>query len=173
MPSDRRRFTVMCSKRRCGRALPVEHARPAIASRWSCRQQKNGRGRERTSRCAVNSSPCFITASLGIHFAAPALPRRYPCSIWAPEHGTTRLYRSSTPRRRLRRLRRRRTRLSRRRPGYIFKQRIWRPPGEGAAADCWRRSSPAGDAAGAWAPGATCPGRPSGWTKGWLAFLRI
>lgn len=152
-----------------GTMWPVELARPATASKWSCRQQRNGRERERTSRCAASSSPCFITVSLGIHFAAPAQPRRCPCSIWAPEHGTTRPYRSSTPRQRLRRPRRHRTPLSRRRPGFIFKQRIWRPPGEGAAADCWRRSSPAGDAAGAWAPGATCPGHPSGWTKGWLA----
>jgi len=33
-------------------------------------------------------------------------------------------------------------------PEYIFKRRIWRPPLDGeAAADCWRHSPPAEDAA--------------------------
>lgn len=165
---------AMCSKGRCGRASSADFASSAIASRWSCRQRRKKRGRGRTSRQRVaSSSPCFIIASLGIHYAALAPPRRCPCSIWVPEHGTTRPCRNSTPRRRLRRPRHHRTHASKRRPKCTSKRRIWRLPGEEAAAGCWcRSSSPAGDAVGAWVPGVIYPGHRSG-TKGWLTLSRV
>lgn len=166
--SDWKGFTAMWAKERCGRTSPVDLIRSAIISKWSCRQQRKKREKRRTSRRAVRSSPCFITVSLGTRFVVPVQPRRCPCSIWAAEHGTTRPCRNSTPRQQSRRLRRHRMRPSRRRLECIFKQRIWRPLGEEAAIDCWHRSSLAGDVAGAWALGATCPGRPSDWMKGSL-----
>lgn len=148
------------------RTSAIDPTRSAIISKWSYRQRRKRRKKGKTSRGAAEFSPCFIIASLGTLCVVPAQPRRCPCSIWAQEHGTTRPCRNSTLRPRSHRPRRHRTHRSRNRLEYISKQRIWRPLGEEAAIDCWHRSSLAGDAVGAWVPGATYPGHPSGWTKG-------
>jgi len=158
----------MWSKERCGRTSPVDLTRPAIISKWSCWQWGKRRERRRTSRRVVKFSPCFIIASLGTRSVVPAQPRRCHCSIWAPEHGTTRPCRNSIPRQRSRRPRRHQMRPNRKRLECIFKQRTWHALGEGVAIDCWYRSSLVEDVAGVWAPGAICPGHPSGWMKGLL-----
>lgn len=86
------------------------------------RQRKRGK----TWQCIISSSPCFITGSLGIHFVALVLPRRYPCSTWAPEHGTTRLCQNSTLQQQSHRCRR--PRRNRKYLEYTLKRKIWRPP---------------------------------------------
>lgn len=136
------------------------------ATKWSFHRERRNSGR--TSRRSVSCSPCFISVSLGTPFEARTLPRRCPCSRWAREHGTTRHCQSSTPRRPSRRHPRRRRMPSKRsiRRGCTSRQRIWPPPGDGAALGYSRPKPPAGDAAAAWARGVTCRDPPSSWTRG-------
>lgn len=135
------------------------------ATKWSFHQERRNIGR--TSRRSVNCSPCFISVSLGILFEAKTLPRRFLYSRWALEHGTTRHCRNSIPRRPSHLLPHRQMHSRRRiRRGSTSRQRIWPPPGDGAAQGYSLLNPPAGDAAEAWVHGVICRDRRSNSTRG-------